>query len=212
MSIYYKDRKDAGQKLAQALHIYLDRKDVLLLGLARGGVVIAAAIGQKLSLPYDLIVVSKVGAPNDPEVAIGAIAEAGQGYFNESLIHALNISQDYLECASDAKGRSIKERAARYRKNRGVPELKGSSVILVDDGIATGATMIAAVYASRAKGASEIIIAVPVAPSNVVRELELISDHLVCLCSSEHFRSVSQFYSTFPQISDEEMMREMLPS
>jgi len=206
-SMYYKDREDAGQKLAKALHIYRNREDTILLGLARGGVVIAAAVGCELSLSYDLIVVSKVGAPNNPEIAIGAIAEVGQGYFNEELICALNISRDYLKCASDAKKRSLKERVARYRKNRKIPELKGKSVILVDDGAATGATMIAAVYASRARSAREVVVAVPVAPSNTVRKLESTADSLVCLYSTEHFRAVSQFYATFPQISDEEVMQ-----
>ncbi|NGX51629.1 MAG: putative phosphoribosyl transferase [Chlamydiae bacterium] len=205
--MYYKDRAEAGQKLAEALKAYQNRDDVIVLGLARGGVIIAAEIGRALSLPFDLIMVRKIGAPSNPELAIGAITESGKGFFNEELIHALNVPQDYLEAAIQSEQALAQKRLALYRKNRSPPELKGKRVILVDDGIATGATMIAAVRSTRERGAKEVVIAIPVAPPDTLKRMESVADELICLFSTDDFQGISQFYAIFPQIEDDEIIK-----
>jgi putative phosphoribosyl transferase len=204
--MYYKNREEAGLKLAQALKAYQNRKDAIVLGLARGGVIIAATVGKALHLPYDLIMVRKVGAPNNPELAIGAITETGKGYFNEELIHALNVSEEYLNQAIDTEKALAEKRLALYRKNRPAPNLQGKTVILVDDGIATGATMIAAVRSSRASGAKEVVVATPVAPPDTLKRIEPVADTLICLYSTDDFQAVSQFYAIFPQTEDKEII------
>ena len=177
--MYYKNREEAGQKLAQAFRKYQKQPHVIILGLARGGVVIAAEMGKVLGLPFDLIMVRKVGAPNNPELAVGAITETGKGYFNEELIYALNVPKEYLEQVINSEKRVAEKRLALYRKNRKGPDLKGKTVILVDDGIATGATMIAAIRSSKSQGAKEVIVAAPVAPppipSSGLKKLQITS-------------------------------------
>ncbi|MCB1081248.1 MAG: phosphoribosyltransferase [Chlamydiia bacterium] len=204
--MYYKNREEAGQKLAQVFRKYQKQPDVIILGLARGGVVIAAEMGKVLGLPFDLIMVRKIGAPNNPELAVGAITETGKGYFNEELIYALNVPKEYLEQVIHSEKGVAEKRLALYRKNRKGPDLKGKTVILVDDGIATGATMIAAIRSSKSQGAKEVIVAVPVAPPDTLKRIEAVADHVVCLYATDDFQAVSQFYAIFPQVEDQEII------
>lgn len=202
----FKDRTDAGQKLAAALKMHEKNPHALVLGLARGGVVIAAAVGKALEIPFDLIMIRKIGAPFNPELAIGAITETGKGYFNEELIHSLNVPQSYIDETIASEKIMAEKRLDLYRKNRPAPLLKDKTVILVDDGIATGATMMAAVRSSRAQNPKAIIVATPVAPPDSLEFLDPAVDQIICLHATRDFMAVSQFYEDFPQTEDDEII------
>jgi putative phosphoribosyl transferase len=202
----FKDRKDAGAKLAESLKEYKESPNVLILGLARGGVVLAAEISRILKLPFDLIMTRKIGAPFNPELAIGAITETGKGYFNESLIQALGVSKTYLEEAIQTEKKEAAKRLALYRKERPAPSLKGKIVLLVDDGIATGATMMAAALSAQNEGAKKIVVAIPAAPPDSLEFLNPAVDQIICLTPAEDFMAVSQFYEIFHQVEDAEIV------
>jgi len=200
----FKNREEAGQKLANALKEYKNREDTIVLGLARGGVVIAAEIGNRLGLFFDLIMTRKIGAPMNPELAIGAITETGKGYFNERLIRALRIPQDYIDqTVKEEKAKALK-RLATYRHK--APPTRNKSVIICDDGIATGATMMAAVLSVQEEKPKEIIISVPVASSESLTLLDPFVNKIICLFAPYEFMSVSQFYESFPQTEDAEII------
>jgi putative phosphoribosyl transferase len=200
----FKNREEAGQKLAEALKEYKNRKDAIVLGLARGGVVIAAEIGNRLGIFFDLIMTRKIGAPMNPELAIGAITETGKGYFNEKLIRALRISSNYIDqTVKEEKEKALKHLTIYRHK---APSIRGKSVIIADDGIATGATMMAAVLSVQEEKPKEIIIAVPVASSESLNFLDPFVDKIICLFAPYEFMSVSQFYESFPQTQDTEII------
>ncbi|MCB1066577.1 MAG: phosphoribosyltransferase [Simkania sp.] len=202
----YKDRKDAGAKLAERLKEYKESPDVLILGLARGGVVLAAEISRILKLPFDLVMTRKIGAPFNPELALGAISETGKGYFNESLIQALGVSKTYLEETIQTEKKEAARRLTLYRKERPAPSIKGKIVVLVDDGIATGATMMAAALSTQSEGAKKIVVAIPVAPPSSLEFLNPAVDQIICLNPVEDFMAVSQFYEAFHQVEDAEIV------
>ena len=202
----YKDRKDAGAKLAERLKEYKESPDVLILGLARGGVVLAAEISRILKLPFDLVMTRKIGAPFNPELALGAISETGKGYFNESLIQALGVSKTYLEETIQTEKKEAARRLTLYRKERPAPSIKGKIVVLVDDGIATGATMMAAALSAQSEGAKKIVVAIPVAPPSSLEFLDPAVDQIICLKPTEDFMAVSQFYEIFHQVEDGEIV------
>jgi len=201
----FKNRQEAGQKLAESLKKYSNNPQVLVLGLARGGVVLAAEVARLLNVSFDLVMTRKIGAPFNPELAIGAITETGKGYFNESLIRTLNVSKNYLDETIASEKKEAEKRLALYRKERKVPNLKEKIVILVDDGIATGSTMMAAALSTRSAGAKQILIAIPVAPPSSLEFLAPAADQVICLYSTEDFMAVSQFYEEFSQVADNEI-------
>jgi len=160
-----------------------------------------------LNLPLDVIVIRKVGAPDQEELAIGAVNEYGMGYLNEGLIHSLNINPDYIRKEVDKQKKAAQQRAALYRKGIEKADIKGQTVIVVDDGIATGASVRAALIGLKKQGAGKIVLAVPVAAVDSLRSLSHDVSEMVCLYAPADFMAVGEFYQKFDQTSDEEVMR-----
>ncbi len=200
------DRQSAGKLLVRFLEKYRDNKQAIVLGLPRGGVVVAFEIAYALHLPLDVICPRKVGAPFNPELAIGAVTETGQGIFNHRLIKALGVSEKFLLEAIEKEKQQAQRRLSIFRKNRPPRELKDKIVILVDDGLATGATMKAAIQSVRVEGAKKIVVAVPVAPEDTLKEIQLETDEVVCLDTPPFFEAIGQFYQDFSQTEDEEVL------
>lgn len=202
----FKDRHDAGKQLISALSRYQGQKDLIVLGLARGGVVTAFEVAQGLCVPLDVIVVRKIGAPGNEELAVGAIGEDGKGIFNEHLIGILSVSSEYLKNEVERQKTILSQRLALYRGKRSSLDLKDKTVILVDDGIATGVSMRVAIQFVRAAGAKKVILAVPVAAPDSLRKIKQEVDEAVCLYSPAFFEAVGSFYRLFDQTSDEEVI------
>ncbi len=207
MNVLIKDRVTAGQDLAQSLLKYRRRGMVIVLALPRGGVPVAAEIADELQAPLDIVVVRKLGAPGQEELAMGAIASGGTRVLNQDVISALGVDDKALERVAAREQAELERRMRTYRNGRPWPSIKGKSVILVDDGIATGATMRAAIQALRLQGPAKLIVAVPVAPPDVIVELGREADEVVCLATPSPFWAIGRWYSSFPQLSDEEVIR-----
>lgn len=202
----FQDRNDAGRRLAQQLLPYLDQPNTLVIALPRGGVVVGYEIASFLHLPLDIVCPRKIGAPLSEELAIGAITEMGEGILSEDLIRQLHVSEEYIQQAMQKEQKQAQWRLEHYRKGRPPRQLKGKSVILVDDGLATGATMRAAIKTIRAEQAQEIVMAIPVAPSDTLYKLDKEVDKVFCLASPSPFYAVGQFYELFDQTTDEEVI------
>ncbi len=203
----FKNRDDAGVQLATKLEKYKNDPKSVVLGLARGGVVVAHAVAGALHLPLDVMVIRKVGAPDNEELAIGAIDEEGFGIFNDDIIEQLGIHAQYIKQEVEREKRVAEQRLALYRKGHKRVEVKGKTVLLVDDGIATGASIKAAIHALRQKGAGKIVLAVPVAPPDTLKRISKDVDETVCLFAPERFGAVGQFYFDFAQTSDQEVVQ-----
>lgn len=203
----FKDRYEAGIKLAEKLEKYRGQSQTIVVGLARGGIVVAHAVAKVLNLPLDVVVIRKIGAPLQEELAVGAIDEEGHGFFNDGIIQALNISPAYLQEEIEKQKKLAQQRAALYRQGGKKTDVKGKTVIVVDDGIATGASIKAALYALKQKEAKKIILAVPVAPPDTLKSLAKAVDETICLYSPAVFMAVGQFYRKFDQTSDEEVIK-----
>jgi predicted phosphoribosyltransferase len=209
----FADRREAGQVLARELADHLtddgSRDKLHVLGLARGGVPIAWEVGRLLDAPVDVCLVRKLGAPQWPELAVGALASGGGVVLNSDLVRSLGISDDQLRAAITRETTELHRREKAYRGDRGPVAVSGSTVVLVDDGIATGASMISAARSVRAAGARRVIVGVPVGPPGVHRLLGSDADAVVCSTMPRAFRAVGQVYADFHQVSDEEV-RELL--
>jgi predicted phosphoribosyltransferase len=201
----FRDRVEAGDVLAGQLGHYAGRDDVLVLGLPRGGVPVAARVARALAAPLDVFVVRKLGVPGHEELAMGAIATGGVQVVNEQVVDRLGLSEAVLRQAAEAEGRELTRREQRYREGRGPPDLAGRVVILVDDGLATGSTMRAAVAAARRLGPARVVVAVPTAPASTCQRLRKEADEVVCATTPRPFRAVGYSYRSFPQTSDEEV-------
>lgn len=177
----------------------------LVLGVPRGGVVVAAEVARALGADLDLTVPRKLRAPHNPELAVGAVGEDGSVYLDERALSALRVSPEYLREEVEAQLLEIERRRRAYRGDRPPPEVRGRTVVLVDDGIATGSTMVAAVRSARARGAADVLVAVPVAPPEAVRRLQQEGCEVVCVHEDPFFVAVGQFYDDFTQVSDEEV-------
>lgn len=203
----FADRAEAGRVLAGKLSEYSGRKDVIVLALPRGGVPVAAAVAGAIHAPLDVFVVSKLGTPWEPELAMGAVAEGSVEILDLSLVNVLGISrQDIGEVAATAR-RELENRARLYRGGSRAPELEGRTVILVDDGIATGCSILAAIAAIRRQNAARIVVAVPVAPASGCNAIRMEADEVISVAEPEIFFAVSQWYEDFTQISDEDVRR-----
>jgi len=202
----FKDRHDAGQRLAQKLLRYQGAKDGIVIALPRGGVVVGYDISLALRLPLDVLISRKLGTPSNPELAMGALAETGYRHMNEDVIREYHVSNAQLERELLRQTSEIDRRIRRYRGGRALPSLKGQTVILVDDGIATGATFFASLGALLKAEAAKIVAAVPVAPPRVLAELNALVDEVVVLHTTEWFFGIGQFYEEFPQVEDEEVI------
>lgn len=203
--MYFRDRQDAGQQLAARIKEY-KFKDPIVLGLARGGVPVAYEIAKALQAPLDVLVVRKLGVPWNPELAMGAVAPGAQ-VLNEELIKQLGISHFELDTLIRLKEEEVNQRIHLYRGDRPYLELKNKTVILVDDGLATGSTMKVAVHAVRSLQADKIMVAVPVGPPDTVYELKSLADEVICLYEPYGFMAVGGYYLSFSQTSDEEVIR-----
>lgn len=203
----FKDRQDAGKQLAQQLVKYKHQDHAIILGLARGGVVTAAEMAHALGLPLNVLIVRKIGAPGNEELAIGAISEMGEGVFNDHLIGMLAVSSDYIKKEVERQRHILKERLLLYRKDSSALLVKNKTVILVDDGIATGASMKAAIGSVRHAGPKKTILAVPVAAPHALKKLSKEVDEIVCLSSPSFFEAVGSFYRVFDQTTDDEVVQ-----
>lgn len=199
----FMDRRDAGRQLADAL-MSRSLEDATILGLARGGVVVAREVARALNHPLDVVVVRKIGAPGNEEFAIGAVGEDGAATLDATTIAALTIPASYVRDAIERAREVIRRRAALYRRD-GPPDLRGRTAVLVDDGIATGHTMDAAIETVRRWGAARVVVAVPVGARDTVERLRGVVDDVVVLSEPAHFMAVGQFYESFPQVSDDDV-------
>ncbi|MEH2249848.1 phosphoribosyltransferase [Nostoc sp.] len=201
----FKDRRFAGQVLAKELAAYANRPDILVLGLPRGGVPVAFEVAKALNAPLDILVVRKLGVPDQEELAMGAIASGGVRIVNKYIINLVKISDEVIARVAVQEERELERRERLYSGNRPLRDLQGRRVILVDDGLATGATMWAAIVAVRKQQPAQIVIAVPVAASETCQELETEVDKIVCVSTPNPFYSVGLWYEDFPQTTDEEV-------
>jgi putative phosphoribosyl transferase len=204
--LIFQNRKDAGKQLAQALKLYTNELETVVIALPRGGVIVGYEVASELGLPLDIVCPRKIGAPFNPELAIGAITETGEGILSEDLIVSFSISADFLKKTMQKEKEKAQWRLEHYRQHRPARVLKDKRIILIDDGIATGSTMKAAIKTIRAERARELILAVPVAPPDTLRAIQPLVDHLICLSSPSNFYSVGQFYNDFDQTTDEEVI------
>jgi putative phosphoribosyl transferase len=202
----FKDRVQAGKLLAEHLDHYANRPNTIVLALPRGGVPVGFAVAQALHIPLDIMVVRKLGVPWQRELAMGAIAGDGEQIVRNEVVHMLGIDGDIIENVARDELRELRRRDTLYRSGRPRPQLDGCNVILVDDGLATGATMMAAALAARAQHPARIIVAVPVGAPDTCKALRTHVDELVCLRMPASFRAVSVWYDKFPQTSDAEVI------
>jgi putative phosphoribosyl transferase len=202
----FSDRREAGRMLAAKLSQYKGEKDTLILGLARGGVVVAYEVSKALSLPLNVVVPRKIGAPGNPELALGSIMENGAGVFNQSIIRILGVSQNYIAREVEKEKALAHQRLVLYRQYAPLPDVKNQTVILVDDGIATGSTMLASVKAMRQEEAKSIVVAVPVASEDALQLMKEAADDVICLYSREYFVGVGMYYRNFGQTDDAEVV------
>jgi putative phosphoribosyl transferase len=209
--LVFQDRAEAGRTLAARLMGFAGRGDVVVLALPRGGVVVGYEVAQALNAPMDVFVVRKLGTPGQPELAMGAIASGGIIVLNPDVVHGLNVPDEVIRAAAAQEQQELERSEGEYRGNRPPLPLRHHAVILVDDGVATGSTMRAAVTAVRNRDPASIIVAVPVAAASTCDELRSESevDHVICLATPPRFQAVGQWYREFPQVSDQEV-RELL--
>jgi putative phosphoribosyl transferase len=207
--VRFRDRAEAGRALARVLSHYAGRDDVIVLALPRGGVPVAAEVAKELGAPLDVFLVRKLGVPGHEELAMGAIASGGVLVLDEGVLRWLGISEEQIQRALARELDELRRREAAYRDGRPLPDLKGKTVILVDDGLATGASMQAAARAVRRYEPARIVIAVPVASRATCDEFRNEVDEVVCAATPEPFYAVGNWYEDFAQTSDEEV-RELL--
>ena len=205
----FANRTEAGRLLAEKLVQYAGRDDVVVLGLPRGGVPVAYQVARRLGAPLDVFIVRKLGVPGFEELAAGAITSGGVRVLNEDVVRAIPHADEAIEAVTARETAELERREQIYREGRPPPEFHDRIVILVDDGLATGATMRAAVKALRQSGAAKIVVAVPVGPPDTCRELEEEADETICLSTPEFFQAVGQYYEDFSQTSDEDV-RQLL--
>jgi predicted phosphoribosyltransferase len=201
----FQNRTDAGRQLADLL----DDHDVaadMVLGIPRGGLPVARPVADALDVPLDVVVASKIGAPNNPELAIGAVASDGSVWRNDDLIDRLGVDEEYVERERRSEAEAAREKLERYRGTDDPPAVEGKRVVVVDDGLATGATTTAALRQVREAGASWVGLAVPVGSPDSVERLQSEADEVIVLETPPHFSAVGQFYESFAQVSDEEAM------
>lgn len=209
MAGIFPNRSEAGRRLAKRLHAYAGRNEVLVLALPRGGVPVAYEVARALGVELDVLIVRKLGVPHQPELAMGAIASGGAQYLNHEVLQLARVSDAELRKVIEAESAELERRERLYRGDQPPPSITGRTVILVDDGMATGASMRAAVLALRTKNPTHIIVAVPVAPEDAGSRLAGAADEFICLENPHNFYAVGQFYLDFEQTSDEQV-RELL--
>lgn len=201
----FKDRRDAGRKLAQELSAYAGHSDVIVLALPRGGVPVAYEAAQALSVPLDIFIVRKLGLPGHEELAIGAIASGGVRVLNDEIVQGLKVPQTMIETVTQRELQELERRERAYRGDRPGPEVRGRTAILIDDGLATGASMRAAVAALRLQNPARIVVAVPTASPEICETFRPEVDEIVCATTPAPFYGVGRWYEDFSQTTDEEV-------
>jgi putative phosphoribosyl transferase len=201
----FHDRRDAGRLLAERLSRYVGRDDLVVLALPRGGVPVAFEVARVLRAPLDVFVVRKLGVPGHAELALGAVASGGVRVLNEDVVAALGLDEEAIEGIAERELAEVERRERVYRGERPPPELRGKVAILVDDGLATGASMRAAALAARKLGPQQVVVAVPVAADQTCNEFRDDVDEVVCAFTPEPFYAVGRWYENFEQTSDEEV-------
>jgi putative phosphoribosyl transferase len=201
----YSDRAEAGRVLAKALAAYAGQPGLLVLALPRGGVPVAFEVARALQAPLDVLVVRKLGAPGHEEYAMGAIASGGEPLLNDDVVRELGITPAEVAAAVQRERAELQRRDQLYRGGRPLPDVHGRSVIVVDDGLATGATMAAAVKALRQLRPAQIVVAVPTGAADTCEQLRGLADEVVCASTPQPFRAVGQWYRDFSQTSDDEV-------
>jgi len=199
-----KDRVEAGKKLASAVKSVV--KDAIILAVPRGGVIVGFEVAQALGMPLDIIVTKKIGAPENPELAVGAVAEDGTFILDEEILRQIYVPKEYINEEVKRQKQEIQRRLIRYRGDVPYPSLKNREVVVVDDGVATGSTLKAALRLLRSKGAKTVVVAIPVGPLDTIRELKKLADRVVVLLTPEPFYAIGQFYMDFSQNNDEEVI------
>jgi putative phosphoribosyl transferase len=202
----FQNRIDAGSRLSSRLVQYKGKHNVIVLALPRGGVVTGYEVARALNVPLDVLIVRKLGFPGQPELAVGAVAETGTVVLNENIVTAGGVSEAFLKQEIDLQKEEIARRVAIYRSGRGLPGLIGATAILVDDGVATGATIKTAILALKDKEVAKLVVALPIGPPETVRVLQQMVDDIVCLETPPAFTAVSRYYLDFTQVSDEEVV------
>jgi len=201
----FKHRRDAGKQLAQELLAYAGRSDVIVLALPRGGVPVAYEVARALSAPLDIFIVRKLGLPGHEELAIGAIASGGIRVLNHDIVQGLKIPQTMIDTVTRQELQELERRERAYRGDRPPPDIRGRTVILIDDGLATGASMRAAIAALRAQNPARIVVAVPTAAPETCAAFESEVDEVICAMTPEPFYGVGRWYEDFSQTTDEEV-------
>ena len=204
--LLFSDRVDAGKKLAKALERFKG-SDVVVLGIPRGGVVVANEVAETLGAPLDVVVTRKIEAPGEPEYALGAVTQDGEVILDRKAVESLGASSEYLDDQVRKKRREVKERMEGLRSDKPYPSLEGKVVIIVDDGIATGSSVGAAVMSVRKRRPKDVIVAVPVAPRDAIEALREDGTKVVCLETPGSFLAIGEFYSDFNQVEDVEVKR-----
>jgi putative phosphoribosyl transferase len=207
--VYFRNRTEAGQILARRLQQYGNRSDVLVLGLPRGGVPVAFEVARELNAPLDVFVVRKLGVPGHQELAMGAIATGGIRILNSGVISELGISEQTIDMVSENEELELQRRERMYRGDRQEPSIENRTVIIVDDGLATGSTMKAAVRALRQQNPAKLIIAIPTAPPETCEQLRECADEVICVVTPDPFFAVGGSYVDFSQVTDDEV-RELI--
>lgn len=201
----FRDRAAAGCELVQRDELYANRRDAIVLGLARGGVPVAFEVARGLGLPLDVFLVRKLGVPDQEELAMGAIASGGVRVMNQQVVEAVGVAQDEIDAVAGREQKELDRREQAYRDDQAPAMFAGRVVILVDDGLATGSSMRAAVQALRRREAAGIVVAVPIAPADTCAELEREADAVICAHTPEPFRAVGVWYENFAQTTDDEV-------
>ena len=208
-TIPYKDRFDAGRRLASMLSAYAQRPDLVVLALPRGGVPVGFEVAMALGAPLDVFVVRKLGVPGHEELAMGAIASGGVRVVDRNVMQLADVGEAELQRITAIEQRELERRERQYRGDRAFPDLRTKVVILTDDGLATGSTMRAAVAALRQEGPSKVVVAVPVAAPDVCESFRYVADEIVCAATPTPFHAVGLWYEDFTQTSDDEV-RDLL--
>ncbi len=201
----FENRAEAGKALATRLAPYADRSDVLVLALPRGGVPVAFEVARALRVELDVLVVRKLGVPGHGELAMGAIASNGVIHLNDDIVRSLGIGEHDIERVAAREGRELARREQLYRAGRPAPDVKGRTLIVVDDGVATGATLMAALMLLRGLNPAKLVVGVPTGARAAVAAITAIADEVICLVIPQPYRSVGATYGRFPQVSDDEV-------
>jgi len=207
----FRDRLDAGRKLAELLTDFKGER-CAVIAIPRGGVAIGYVVASELDAPLEVTVPRKIGAPGDPELAVGAVAEDGTIYVEESVAKTLGVRDEWIRMEAERELEEVKRRIAVYREGRPLPDLREYVVIIVDDGVATGATMIATARFLRKMGPRKVVIAVPVAPPEILPKLSSEADDVRCVATPSPFFAIGQFYRDFSQLSDSEVLEYLSKS